>query len=183
MSWGKHHASMYEGSMRGKGSPFFAVWGYIISHMKPNRTAGSSRITEMTVELNPELIGFMLGEKVEVVAEKIDEMCQPDLKSRTPDNDGRKLVKRGEYSYLVVNGLFYRTIRNEDERREYQRVKQAEYRENKSKRRRNGNPLKRMADPGGAISAQFKEREKRYVEAENDGNQVLADSIAAEGLK
>lgn len=122
MSWGKHFASMYEGSMRGAGSAFFAVWGYVISHMTPNRVHGT------TVELNPEIIAFLIGEDQTVVTEVIHKMCEPDPKSRTREREGRKLVKISEYTYLVVNGDYYRKIRNEVERREYQRNKQAEYR-------------------------------------------------------
>lgn len=143
MSFGKHFVSMYEGSMRGRGSPFFAVWGYVISHMRPD----AKPATEMLVDLNPEIIAFLLGEKIEVVEKKISEMCEPDPKSRTPDLDGRKLVKLGEYSYAVVNGLTYRRIRNEEERNEYQRVKQAEYREKKKTRRRS-NQMKNGAGGG-----------------------------------
>lgn len=139
--WGKHFASMYEGSMRGAGSAFFAVWGYVISHMQPNRTHGT------TVELNPGIIGFLLGEKQEVVEEVIEKMCGPDDRSRTKDKEGRKLEKIGEYSYLVVNGDYYRKIRNEQDRREYQRKKQAEYRRRKKEK---GGPL---AGEGAAVKA------------------------------
>lgn len=130
MSWGKHFASMYEGSMRGAGSAFFAVWGYVISHMRPSRKHGA------IVELNPDIVAFLIGEDSEVVARVIAKMCRPDPASRTKDKEGRKLIKLSEYSYAVVNGAYYRSIRNEAERREYQRIKQAEYRKKK------GRPLK-----------------------------------------
>jgi len=122
MGYGKHFESMYEGSMRGKGSPFFAVWGYVISHMKPNRGK------EMSVELNPDIVAFLIGEKMSVISRVIVEMCGKDEQSRTKDKEGRKLVKLSEFTYEVVNGNYYHAIRNEEERREYQRVKQAEYR-------------------------------------------------------
>jgi hypothetical protein len=132
--------------------------------MKPVRGDGSSKITEMTVELNPEIIGFLIGEKKDVVAGVMDEMCQPDPRSRTPDNEGRKLVKRGEYSYLVVNGLYYRSIRNEDERREYQRVKQSEYRSKKTSRRQ-----KRMLDVGNIPDGGVRAAASREDKAERNG--------------
>jgi hypothetical protein len=127
--WGKHFTSMYEGSMRGAGSAFFAVWGYVISHMVPNRSDKS-----MQVELNTEIIGFLIGEQAEVVAAQIVKMCAPDPKSRTRDEQGRKLVNISEYTYRVVNGAHYREIRNEQDRREYNRRKQAEYRAKKLKK-------------------------------------------------
>ncbi len=120
--FGKHFSQMYEGSMRGAGSAFFAVWGYVISHMVPNRKHGT------TVEMNTGIVAFLLGEDESVVTEQIERMCSPDPQSRTKSEEGRKLVRLSEYSYRVVNGDLYRGIRNEEERREYQRVKQAEYR-------------------------------------------------------
>lgn len=117
--------------MRGAGSAFFAVWGYVISHMKPNRSGGGT-----TVELNEELVAFLIGEEVEVVREQIGKMCAPDVRSRTKDEEGRKLVKLSEFNYRVVNGDYYRKIRNEDERREYQRVKQLEYRSKRAGKHR-----------------------------------------------
>jgi hypothetical protein len=143
---------MYEGSMRGKGSPFFATWGYVISHMVPSGANG------MVVDLNPEVVGFFIGESPKVISEKIDEMCQVDLKSRTKDEDGRKLVKLTEYSYRVVNGVLYRQKLSEDERREYQRVKQAEYRE--KKKIKGGQP-----DGGAAAVARAEDHEQDPVAA------------------
>jgi hypothetical protein len=112
--YGKHYASMYEGSMRGAGSAFFAVWGWIISHMVPDREHGT------VVELNAEILAFVIGEKLEVVEEVIKKMCSADLKSRSKEEEGRKLVRVGEYGYRVVNGAHYRKIRDDEERREYQ---------------------------------------------------------------
>lgn len=154
--WGKHFASMYEGSMRGAGPEFFSVWGYVISHMVPNRNHGT------TVDLNPGIIAFLIGMDEEVVAEKIAAMCQPDPKSRTKDEDGKKLVKISEYTYRVVNGDYYRSIRNEHDRREYQRIKQAQYRKKKKSQPLNG--------------------EQRYEDALERGDQESADRIAAEGI-
>jgi hypothetical protein len=163
--YGKHFASMYEGSMRGAGSAFFAVWGYIISHMKPNRKHGT------TVEINPDIVAFLLGEKPDVVRGVIAKMCGPDPRSRTEDKGGRKLVKLAEYTYHVVNGDYYRSIRNEEERREYQRIKQAGYRAKKTNRQLRGRP--------GAATG-----EAAYVRAEQSGaSQKQLDALAAEGLK
>lgn len=150
--YGKHFASMYEGSMIGKGACFFAVWGYVISHMVPDKTVGTQ------VELNPKLIGFVLGEPEEVVSNAITEMCDPDPQSRTPDQEGRKLVKVGEYAYQVVNGAKYRLIRDEETRREQNR---------EAKRRQRARKSKPM--PGEAA----------YVRALNRGDSDTADAIAA----
>lgn len=126
--YGKHFSSMYEGSMRGKGSAFFAVWGYVISHMMPDRTVGTQ------VELNPEIIAFLIGEKQPVIESVIDQMCQPDPKSRSTEQLGRKLIRLGQYAYQVVNGEKYRAIRDEETRREQNREAQRKWRKNHVKK-------------------------------------------------
>jgi hypothetical protein len=128
---------MYEGSMRGAGGTFFAVWGYVIANMKPNRSFGC------TVELNPEIVAFLIGDPLEDVEIAIRKMCEPDSRSRTKVKEGRRLERVNEYMYLVVNGDYYRSIRTETERREYQRKKQAEYRRKKRYRDKpSGTPLR-----------------------------------------
>jgi hypothetical protein len=141
--YGKHYISMYEGSMIGAGSAYFAVWGYIIAHM-----------SGAWVELNPQIIAFVLGEKVEVVEEVLGRMQEPDSRSRSQEEGGRKLVKLGEYAYRVVNGMKYRSIRNEEARRNYQRnwIRA---------KRRNSKPL-----PGeqAYVKAQTEEEKERVLE-------------------
>lgn len=153
--------------MIGRGSCFFAVWGYVISHMMPDREVGTQ------VELNPDLIAFVLGEAKGKVEQAIGEMCQPDIKSRTKELEGRKLVKLGEYSYRVVNGEKYRAIRDEEKRREQNRVAQEKFRKKE----------KKLKGDTGKVSGKYLTNEKRFIEAEESGNQELADSIAAEGTK
>lgn len=126
--YGKHFASMYEGSMIGKGSCFFAVWGYVISHFVPDREMGAQ------VELNPKLIAFVLGDEVDVVERVIADMCLPDKESRSKEKQGRKLVKIGEYAYQVVNGEMYRAIRDEERRREQNREAQQKFRKKNEKK-------------------------------------------------
>lgn len=123
--YGKIYESMFYGSMRGSGGAFFAVWSYVISHMKPDGDHG------MKVEINPDIIAFLIGEPESVIREKLAIMCAPDPKSRSREEEGRKLIQLGEYTYLVVNGLAYHKIRNDLDRREYNRVKQAEHRAKK----------------------------------------------------
>lgn len=172
--WGKHYASMYTGSMRGKGSPFFAVWGYVISHFVPDRECGA------WVELNAEIIAFLIGEREDVVRGVIDEMCQPDPKSRSQELDGRKLVSLGGFAYKVVNGAEYKAIRDEEDRREQNRINQKRHRE---KIRKLESPDKKpRAKTPRQIRAEAQSRERRYVEAMNDGDPASAERIASEDL-
>jgi len=87
--------------------------------------------------LNPELLAFVLGEKPVVIETVIEKLCQPDPKSRTPDEDGRRLIRLGQFSYKVVNGPKYMAIRNEEERRRTNREAKRRERAGVTKRRPN----------------------------------------------
>lgn len=160
--FGKAFASMYEGSMIGRGAVFFAVWGYVIANFAPDRKHGA------IVELNPTLIAFVLGESVKDVEAAIEEMLKPDAKSRTKAEKGRKLIRLSEYQYRVVNGEMYRAIRNQDERKRQNREAQERFRE-KQKFLQSSRPTP---------------NEAAYLKAERSGaTQEELDEIAAQGTK
>lgn len=115
--YGKHFASMYEGSMMGAGCHVFATWGYIISRTVAGR-----------VELNPRLIATVLGCTIDDVEEALGYLCRPDPHSRNKEYEGRRLVKEGEFQYFVPSHEYYSRITSEEQRREYNRIKQTEHR-------------------------------------------------------
>ncbi len=120
--YGKHHATMYEGSMIGAGAVAFAVMGYVIAKQVPDRTVGSQ------VELNPKLLAMILGEPEKEVLKAINYLCSPDPNSRSPESGGRRLVKLGTFAYQVVNGAKYMAIRDQESRRAQNRTAQAKFR-------------------------------------------------------
>jgi hypothetical protein len=129
MMYGKHFSSMYSGSMVGAGAIRFALMGYVIAMMKPDREHGA------VVELNPVLLGAILGETQEDMVKAIEFLCSPDPNSRSKESGGRRLERLGQFEYRVVNGRKYMQIRNEDDRREQNRLnKQAERDRKKVKR-------------------------------------------------
>ncbi len=148
--FGKHFASMYEGSMFGAGAVVFAVMGYVIANQEPDRTVGSQ------VELNPKLLAAILGEPVKEVEKAIDFLCSPDKESRSKDEGGRRLVKMGQFAYRVVNGAKYLKILDREARREYQRVKQAEYRAKRSPLMK-GEAAANLASQSGASPEQVEQ--------------------------
>lgn len=109
--FGKHFASMYEGSMVGAGAVVFAVMGYVIAKQEPDRVMGSQ------VRLNPVLLGAILGEDPKDIEKAIKFLCSPDPRSTSKTKDGRRLIQIGEFDYQVVNGAKYRAIRDAEERR------------------------------------------------------------------
>lgn len=119
--YGKHFKSMYTGSMYGAGPNVFSVWGYVIAHA-----------VKGYVELNPKVLASVIGMSEAEAATTIEVLCQPDPKSRSKKNDGRKLVREGEYLFFVPNHETYRSIRNEEERTEYNRLMKRKERKRKA---------------------------------------------------
>jgi hypothetical protein len=132
--FGKIFESLYESSMVGAGSTVFAVWGYVIARQKPDKMVGSQ------VELKPWILAFVFGETEGKIQAAIDYLCAPDAKSNNREEEGRRLVKIGTYSYRVVSGKKYLSIRSEDDRRETNRTAQTVSRARK-KWRGKGLPL------------------------------------------
>ena len=134
--YGKHFASMYTGSMFGKKAVVFAVWGYVISNLRPNRRDG-----QCYVELNPALLASTFSDTEASILEAIEVLCAPDPASRTQVEDGRRLIRlddrpiAGPSQYRVVNGPKYRAIRDEEERREYLREAKRRSRASSSQQR------------------------------------------------
>ena len=109
--YGKFFASAFTGSMMGAGSATFAVWGYVIAHAVKSQ-----------VELNPRLLATVIGCTTEEVDEAIALLCKPDPNSRSKAESGRRLVKEGQFAYRVVNHDQYVAIRDEEARRESNRL-------------------------------------------------------------
>ena len=125
--FGKLFESLFTGSMVGAGAPVFAVWAYVVANQKPDRNVGAQ------VELNPKLLSFVIGEPEESIRAAIDFLCSADPNSRTPNKDGRRLVKLGTFDYQVVNGAKYMAIRDEEKRRQQNRTAQRTFRAKLSK--------------------------------------------------
>lgn len=135
--YGKLFQSTFAGSMMAAGAEVFAVWAYVIAHT--NKTS--------RVELNPRLLAAVIGSTPDRMQAAIDALCQPDSQSRSKDADGRRLVREGQYQFWVVNHSHYRNIRNEEERREYNRQKKRE------ERARKAQDVKRDVNDMSAVSA------------------------------
>jgi len=116
--------------MVGAGALAFAVMGYVIANQAPEVGGTGERLT---VELNPRLLGFILGEKESDVEGAIDFLCEPDVNSRSNGEDGRRLVKVGTFEYWVVNGRKYREWGGIERRREQNREAKRRERSKKKK--------------------------------------------------
>lgn len=151
--YGKHFESMYEGSMYGAGVAVFAVWGYVISHTK-----------DSVVELNPRKLADTLGGTKEEIVKAIKFLMEKDPESRHKAHEGRRLLREGEFQYRVPSWDEYRKIMNEDERREYNRIKQAEYRARGKPLQVHSKSQSEIAHERAEEEAAEAERQKREVE-------------------
>lgn len=159
--YGKSYESMYEGSMVGSGIHVFAVWNYIITKARGG-----------AVEINPKLLAFTLGGTEDQIRDALEFLQQPDPDSRSKVDEGRRLVKDGQFQYRIVNWERYAVIKNAVDRREYNRVWMQEDRARKRKDPKHSKARQR-ADGG----------ESSYLKAENAGaseeqlDQIVTQSI------
>lgn len=90
------------------------------------------------VDIHPRAIAEEVGLTIEQVQAAIRELESPDPESRSPEQEGKRIVRMDEHrawGWIVVNYGKYRAIRSEEDRREQNRLAQQRFREarNKSK--------------------------------------------------
>lgn len=115
--YGKFFSSTFTGSMFGAGADVFAVWGYVIANT-----------VDSTVELNPTMLAAIIGSAPDAIKSAIEYLCRPDPQSRNQEHDGCRLLHESGFQYHVVSHALYRAMRDEEDRRAYNRIKQRESR-------------------------------------------------------
>ena len=164
--FGKLFQSTFTGSMFGAGPVVFAVWSYAIANVQKSR-----------VDLNPAMLASILGSDAKAVQGAIDYLCSPDPRSRTKDHEGKRLIREGEFQYFMPTHEKYRAIRNDDERREYNRQSKANERARKS-----GNPLVSTRVSMTVNDSQRQSNKSAHTEAEPEaeaGGKVSSQSAPA----
>ncbi len=90
------------------------------------------------VDMTPEAISRRTNVPEDTVKRCIAELCQPDVKSRSPLEDGKRLVpldSHRDWGWRIVNYHHYRQIRDQEARRSY-------FRDYQRKRRRKERSVK-----------------------------------------
>lgn len=85
------------------------------------------------VDMTPDAIARRTNVPQETVERCIKELCQPDVKSRSPLEEGKRLVpldSRRDWGWKIVNYQHYRKIRDQEARRSYFRDYQRKRRKN-----------------------------------------------------
>jgi hypothetical protein len=130
--FGKAFASMYTGSMFGAGMHVFAVWNYAIANAD----------AKGFVELNPRPVAAALGGSHTDVHAALDYLGEPDPHSRNDADEGRRLVREGQFLYKIVSYEHYRDMRNLEAKREYDRDYQRKrYQEKKPREKKRDSPF------------------------------------------
>lgn len=145
--YGKLFASAFTGTMMGSGPTVFAVWAYAIANADQ----------EGVLELNPALLAVLIGTTVDDIEQALDTLRAPDPKSRSQVEEGRRLIRRGQFEHLVVNYVAYRKIRSVEDRREYKRLWAEEDR--KKKRRQSVDTV----DPEGTLSTEAVSSKQKHT--------------------
>lgn len=126
--YAKLFASLYQGTLRGC-SDEILVFTNLLAH------ADATGI----VDKHWRAISEETGLSRERVESAINNLEAPDLESRSPEMEGRRIVRIDEHrawGWKIVNYGKYRAIRNEEDRREQNRLAQEKWRNKQNKPRK-----------------------------------------------
>jgi len=121
--FGMVYASLFTGSLRGRSD---AILVFV------NMIATADR--DGIVDKHPRAIADETGLTLEQTHAAIAELMAPDPDSRSPGNDGKRLVLLDEHrtwGWRIVNHGKYRAMRSEEEKREQSRARSARYRDSR----------------------------------------------------
>lgn len=83
------------------------------------------------VDMTPEALAASTSIPLDIILKGIADLERPDPKSRTPDEEGRRIVRVSDtrdWGWIITNYDHYRKMRSAEERREYMRAYQRERR-------------------------------------------------------
>lgn len=122
--YGKIFASMYDGTLATRGP-----WQALVTFQQFIILKDKAGIVDMT----PDAISRRTTIPIEIISIGITALEQPDSDSRSPELDGRRIVRLDPdraWGWKVVNHEKYNKIRSEEDRREYMRNLMANKRAN-----------------------------------------------------
>jgi hypothetical protein len=117
--------SIFDGSLYGQFEPTVVFMAMLVIAER-----------EGIVDMTRQAIAARCGYPIDIVERGIIELEKPDPQSRTPDEDGRRIVRLEEtrdWGWRITNYEKYEKIRSAEERREYFRIKKREQRAKSTK--------------------------------------------------
>lgn len=151
----KLFASLYQGTLRGRSNEIL-VFTNLLAHCGKDGT----------VDKHFRAISEETGLTVEEVKDAITVLESPDPESRSPDENGARIVRMDEHrvwGWKVVNYGKYRAIRSEEDRAEQNRLAQERWR-NKNK----------QSKPASAKRKRDKPKEKEEGEGNGEVKELSA---------
>jgi hypothetical protein len=155
----KLFASLYQGTLRGKPDEIL-VFTNLLAHADQNGI----------VDMHWQAVADETGLPRERVEAAIKTLEMPDPESRSPEMNGSRIVKMDEHrawGWAIVNYAKYRAIRNEDDRREQNRVAQEKWR---NKHRKHSKPRSAQAEEEAEAEA-YTSTQAKACGVSDDGNQ------------
>jgi hypothetical protein len=128
--YAKLFSSIYQGTLRGD-THGLVVFTNLLAHADQHGWA----------DIHPKAIAEETGLTLAEVEAAIRNLESPDPESRSPEEEGKRLIRLDEHrawGWRIVNHGKYRAIRNEEDRREQNRLAQERWRNkhNQSKQRK-----------------------------------------------
>lgn len=120
--YGKLFVQMYDGTLATKGP-----WQALVTFQQMIILADAKGIVDMT----PEAISRRTTIPLEIINIGLVALEQPDAESRTPELEGRRIVRLNAertWGWAIVNYDHYRKIRSQEDRREYMKKYQRDRR-------------------------------------------------------
>ena len=140
--YAKLFTSIYQGTLRGN-SHGLLVFTNLLAHADKEGFA----------DIHPRAIAEEVGLTVEQVTAAIAVLEAPDDESRSPEEHGRRIVRKDahrNWGWTVVNYTKYRAIRDEGDRREQNRRSQAAWRAKQAEAKQADN--KQSKPPSATVS-------------------------------
>lgn len=121
--YGKVFESMFDGTLASRGP-----WQALVTFQQLIVLSSPDGVVDMTAHA----ISRRTSIPLDIIETGIAALMTPDPESRTPDEEGRRIVlleDHRNWGWQIVNHRKYQALRNAEERREYMRVAQATRRE------------------------------------------------------
>jgi hypothetical protein len=158
--YGKVFDQLFTGSMVGAGAHVFSTFTYMIACCD----------SEGVVDVHPITVGAILGEPPERVEAALLYIQAKDAKSRSTELEGRRAVQLLPHRYQLVNYKKFRDIRNEEDRREQNRLAQKKHRDKLAgKLPRQDNPKRQQRSARGQQKADVSAESAQNREHRSEG--------------
>lgn len=156
--YAKLFKSIYQGTLRGDSGGILVFTNLLANADQTGR-----------VDMHPRAIAEEIGLDIDRVKEILLRLEAPDDESRSPEFEGRRIVRidgHRAWGWVIVNYMKYRAIRNEEDRREQNRASQERWRNKQSK-------------PASAEHKQEKPRKPESAQAEAEGEEEEIQALRA----